>query len=390
MLISVFQFSSVGKNRMKRYGKIIVSIAFLLAIAAGAAWLSGQRRAELDGLALPKPLVYAVNVEPAEKGVLALTRQYIGTIFPVDHATISFRVTGHLQSADGEPGDVVAEGEVVAKVDDRLLFKQKEAITAELEGARSEVTRAKKQVERRRPLLARGLIDPEAVDASESAYEVARARVGNLEARLAAADIDIAYSTAFAPFDGVITARYKRQGDLVMPGVPVYTIENPDAGYMVMVKIPRETVLAAASGDKASVSFGSRKMEAVLYRIYPSTQEGRLAMAELRMDKRPFGLPSGSFVTVELLVENKKGILVPARSILEDGAGARVFRVDDQDRVEIVDVTVLGRKAGDAVIAGPVSPGDRLVAAEASMLLHLSSGSRVRPMDSSGDGDIRR
>ncbi len=375
---------------MKRYGKIIVFIAILLAIAAAAAWLSGQRRAELDGLAIPEPPVYAVNMETAEKGVLAVTRQYLGTIFPVDHATVSFRVTGHLQSADGEPGDVVAEGEVVAKIDDRLLFTQKEAITAELEGARSELSRAKKQVERRRPLLAKGLIDPEAMDASESAYEVARARVGNLEARLAAADIDLAYSTAFAPFDGVITARHKRQGDLVMPGVPVYTLENPDAGYMVMVKIPRETALAAAPGDKAAVSFGALKMEAVLYRIYPSTQEGRLAMAEFRMDKKPFGLPSGAFVTADLLVEKKKGILVPARSILGDGAGARVFRVDDQDRVEIIDVTVMARSAGDAIIAGPVSPGDRLVTAEESMLLHLSSRSRVRPMDPSGDGDIHR
>ncbi len=373
---------------MKRYAKIIVSVLVFLAIAAGAIWLSRERRGELQNLGRPETPAYAVYVDTAEKGTLAITREYVGTIAPVDHAAVAFRMTGELVLADLEAGDVVAEKEVVASIDDQPLVEQKREVAAELAGAKSELARAEKQVQRRRPLLAKGLIDPEAMDAAESEYKAAKARVDSLTSRLASAEINLAYTTASAPFDGIITARHKQKGDLIMPGEPVYTMENPDAGYKVMVQVPRKTALAVAPGDTASVRFDARTLETTLYRLYPSTQEGRLAVAELRLEERPFGLPSGTFVTVEMLIEKTEGVLISAMAVLEGDTGARVFRVNKEDRVEIVEVTVLGRKGSRVIIEGPVAPGDRLVAAAESMMLRLSDETRVRPMSAVNGGDM--
>ncbi len=375
---------------MKRYGKAFFIFFAAALIAAGAVWLSLKRGAELDRLKHPESLVYSVNHGVAEKGHLNVTRRFLGTIQAVEHAAVAFRMTGHLLSAPGEPGDAVAGGDVLATIDQRPLQKNREALEAELEGSRSELARAEMNLERRRPLLAKGLINPEAVDEAETAVQTAQARTGNLEARLAAANIDIAYTAAQAPFDGIITARHKHRGDLVMPGEPVFTIENPDAGYAVIARIPRETALVAVPGSRATVSFNSREIETTLYRVYPAAREGHFATAEFRVDQRPFGLPSGTFVTVDLLVEAVAGIRVSARAILEDETGARVFRVDEQGRVEVVGVTVLAREKEHAVIQGPVSEGDRLVVAEASMLLHLSHGSRVQPVEPVKGGGVRQ
>lgn len=364
---------------MTRYVKWFLAALLLLIIVAGAIRLSGIRRAELADMEKPAPPVYAVHVETAQAGHLAVTREYVGVIEPVAHAGVAFRLEGHLVSAPKDAGDPVDDGEVIAAIDNRPLKRQIEAIEADLAGAESDRSYAKKQLERRRPLLERGLIDPEALDAAESAYETAKSRVEGLRARLASARIDMAYTTIEAPFDGVITARRKQKGDLALPGEPVYTVENPAAGYRVMLRIPRETALVLDPGTPATVRFPPRRIEAAVHRVYPSTQEGHLAIAEIRLAKRPFDLPSGAFVSVDLLHRELSGIRVSVQTLLERDAEARVFRVNVENRIEVVRVTVLGKKGGDAIIAGPVSPGDRLVSAGAAMLLRLSDDAPVRP-----------
>lgn len=366
---------------MTRYVKLFLAVLLLLVIVAGAIRLSGIRRAELADMKTPEPPVYRVYVEAAQTGRLAVTREYVGIIEPVARAEVAFRIQGHLVSAEKDAGDGVDDGEIIAAIDNRPLKRQIQAIEADLAGAESDRVQAEKQLARRRPLLERGLIDPEALDAAESAYETAKSRVDSLRARLASARIDMAYTALKAPFDGVITVRRKQKGDLAMPGEPVYTIENPDAGYRVMARIPRETALALETGTPATVRFDPRRIDAAVHRVYPSTQAGRLAIAEIRLDGRPFDLPSGAFVSVEMLLSDLSGVRVAARSILEHDAGEMVFRVNDQNRIEVVGVTVLGRKGGEAVIDGPVFSGDRLVSAEASMLLRLADGMPVIPID---------
>ena len=365
---------------MKRYVPAILSALLILIIAAGALFLSNARRAELGEKPRPEPPVYAVFIDTAETGSLLVTREYVGVVEAVASSTISFRVTGQITTAEKDAGDKVNRGEKLATVDSNPLERQKQALEAELKGAQSELIRAEQRLARRRPLLEKGHIDQDTFEEAKTAYETAEARTGALSARLASARIEIAYSTAHAPFDGVITRRYKQQGDLATPGEPIYAMENPTAGFKVMARIPRETTLFFAPGDRALVRFGDRTIDAALHRIHPSTTEGGLAVAEFRVENRPFDLPTGSFVAVEMPIVEASGVLVSGRSILEDKTGARVFRIDNENRVQAVSVTVKGRQEGLAVISGPIDAGDRLVQAEESMLLRLTDGQKIRPM----------
>ena len=365
---------------MRRYVPAILSALLILIIAAGALFLSNARRAELGEKPRPKPPVYAVFIDTAETGSLLVTREYVGVVEAVASSTISFRVTGQITTAEKDAGDKVNRGEKLATVDSNPLERQKQALEAELKGAQSELVRAEQRLARRRPLLEKGHIDQDTFEEAKTAYETAEARTGALSARLASARIEIAYSTAHAPFDGVITRRYKQQGDLATPGEPIYAMENPTAGFKVMARIPRETALFSSPGDRALVRFDDRTIDAALHRIHPSTTEGRLAAAEFRMENRPFDLPTGSFVAVEMPIVETTGILVSGRSILEDESGARVFRIDKENRVQAVNVTVKGRQEARAVISGPINAGDRLVRAEESMLLRLADGQKIRPM----------
>ena len=365
---------------MKRSVPAILSALLILIIAAGALFLSNARRAELGDKSPAKPPVYAVYIDTAETGSLLVKRKYVGIVEAAASSTISFRVTGQITTAEKDAGDRVDRGERIAKVDARPPEQQKQTLEAELKGAQSELVRAEQRLARRRPLLEKGHIDRDTFEDAKTAYETARSRTDALSARLASARIDLAYTTARAPFDGVITRRYKQQGDLAMPGEPVYAMENPAAGFKVMARIPRETALSAAPDDRVLVRFGDRTIDAALHRIHPSTTEGRLAVAEIRLENRPFGLPSGSFVAVEMQTVEASGVLVSGRSVLEDKTGARVFRIDNENRVRAVKVTVKGRQGELAVLSGPIDTGDRLVRAEESMLLRLTDGQKIRPV----------
>ncbi len=365
---------------MKRYGPAILSALLILIIAAGALFLSNSRRAELGEKPRPEPPVYAVFTETAEAGSLVVNRKYVGVLEAVASSTISFRVTGEITTAEKDAGDRVDSGEKLAKVDSKALERQKQALIAELEGAQSELIRAEQRLARRQPLLEKEHIDRDTFEDAKTAYETARSRANALSARLASARIEIAYTTAHAPFDGLITRRYKQHGDLAMPGEPIYAMENPAAGFKIMARIPRETALFVAPGDRALVRFGDRTIDTALHRIHPSTNESSLAAAEFRLENRPFDLPTGAFVGVEMPIVETTGILLSGRSILEDESGARVFRIDNENRVQAVNVTVKGRQEARAVITGPIEAGNRLVRAEEAMLLRLKHGQKIRPM----------
>lgn len=365
---------------MKRYAPAILSALLILLITAGALSLSSVRRGELEEKSHPEPPVYAVFTDTAKIGTLVVARKYVGVVEARSHSTISFRVAGQITTAEKDAGDRVDGGVMLAKVDARPLERQTQALEAELEGARSERALAEQRLSRRRPLMEKGHIDRDAFEEAKTAYETAKSRVAALSSRLASARIDLAYATVYAPFDGLITRRYKQQGDLAMPGEPVYAMENPADGFRVIARIPRETALSAAPADRVLVRFDGREIGAALFRIHPSTTERGLAAAEIRLEDRPFDLPTGSFVDVEIPIAEASGILVSGRSVLESDAGAQVFRIDNDNRVHAVNVTVKARRKEQVILSGPINPGDRLVRAEESMLLRLADNQTVRPM----------
>jgi len=104
---------------------------------------------------------------------------------------------------------------------------------------------------------------------------------------------------------------------------------------------------------------------------------------EIRVAKRPFGLPSGARVGVDLVIrEIPRAAVVPLKSLLENVDRAYVFRLRPEKgelaRVEVVPVRVLGRSGEEVAVSGELSAGDLVAVAEESTLLRLHPGELVR------------
>lgn len=365
----------------------IIAIVLILS----AILLVRHRKSQLASLAPPAIRPIPVHIRPAASGSLCMTEHYLGTIEPVVEAVLSAQTTGYLVSIQKDVGDRVTAGESVAEIDSRLPATQKSALAAELVGAQEDAQVKKTILDRRKELFVHKAISKESLDEARGAHELAFARVQRLEQELEAARVSLSFVSIRSFSDAIITERMKDPGDIVMPGTPVFKVEDRGQGYKVIVRLPQEAAVQLSANAPLRLTRGvhagahysdnlNNAIDATIYRIHPSISSGNLATIEIRIPDRPFGLPSYGTVGVDLIVGTPKGLVVSSDCILEQATGAMVFVVEDNQRVRPVPVTLLGRRWDLAVVRGALTPGTRLAAGPESMLLQLSRHSRIVPI----------
>ncbi len=373
---------------MKKLIKPSMVILLVIIVAACAILLVRHRKSQLADLAPPPARPVPVHVKTVEKGSLPVVEHYLGTIVPVAEAVLSAQATGYIVSMQKDVGDLVTAGETVAEIDNRLAASQKNALAAELSGARKDVKIKKSIRDRRQELVASKAASVESLDEAELAHALAVSRVARLEQELNAAAVSLSFVSIRSLADGVIAERMKDPGDLLMPGTPVFRVENPAQGYKVLARVPPETAAGISEDMPLQLTSGDNATHAVVFRVHPSIASGNLATVEIRMTSRPFDLPSYATVGVKLVTAAPDGFLVDSDCILEQESGSFVFEIQehepgaepDSSAVRPVPVTVLGRHQNRAVVQGNVSPGMMLAAGPESMLLQLSRHGRVAPI----------
>ncbi len=364
--------------------KIKALIVFLVAAAvvALAVHKVRERRAALKRLPPPRVVPLPVEVARVRVGVLPITEHYLGVIRPVLSARITSRITGYLLSVTKYEGDPLEKGEVLARIDDTPIRARIASLKAQIEAARVTYLTKKRIFERDRVLYREKAISQEAFELSESALREAEARLKTLEAELSAAENDLTYAVIRAPFSGVVTERFREPGDMVVPGAPILALEDPSRGYRIFVGVPQARAALFKPGARAILTEGKRKLSARIFRVHPAVGPGELATVEIRFSERPFGLPSGARVGVDLVVREVRGAIVPLRALLETANGTYVFLARREKgpfaRIEVARVRVLGRAKEEVALSGPLSSGDLVVVASESTLLSLHNGQKVR------------
>lgn len=235
---------------------ILVALVAAAAVIGGAWWFTHR------GPALPPDIAWS-------NGRLEADAIDIDTKFP-----------GRIAVILADEGDIVHEGQVVARMDTRDLeaslgqaeaqIEQAEhsiaAARAELDQAASQVKLNAQQLQRARTLLAQGFQTQEVVDQRQSAFDVARAVFIAAQARIdtstAARDaarhsaelirVNIADNALTAPKDGPIEYRLANVGEVLGAGGHVFTML--DMGYVYMdIFLPSSEAGRVALGADARI-----------------------------------------------------------------------------------------------------------------------------------------
>ena len=212
-----------------------------------------------------QPIV-SVRVAKAEIAPIAQPIELVGTIAARQEATIASKIGGQIAHMALLKNRVVRAGEVLARIEARDVAAQRAEAAAAVTTVRdatppaqAALETARRTSERRKELYAKGGISKKDVEASEldvanaaGALKTANSKVAEAETHLASFNAQLGYAEVRAPFDGVVTEQFLRQGDFAQAGQKLLTVADTST---VIVKAPLSDEQAARvhTGDAVTI-----------------------------------------------------------------------------------------------------------------------------------------
>lgn len=200
---------------------------------------------------------------------------------------------------------------------------------------------------------------------------VQQAQVGEAEARLSMAKARRDECVIKAPFTGVITRVWQRQGDMAAVRVPVLELMEANS-QVVRFAVPEKFAGALHLGQSVTVRFDALPGEvfpASISRIFPTYDpkwRTRTVEAEVAEPQR---LQPNMFARVEVVLRSvADAVVVPDEAIILTPDGTTLVAVVGDGRVRRQAVTLGIRARGKVQIASGLSGGETVVQTAADKL----------------------
>lgn len=171
-----------------------------------------------------------VTVELARKGKLISLVTATGKVKAQADVGLSADVMGRIEELPVEEGDIVREGQLLVKIDDKSRRMDVAQARGSLQSAISARDKAAIDLKRETQLFDKALSSQAILDIVQNAFDQARAQVQIYEATLDRALDQLSKCTIRSPMDGVITMLNSEKGENVIIG----TMNNPGTVIMVI------------------------------------------------------------------------------------------------------------------------------------------------------------
>jgi RND family efflux transporter MFP subunit len=204
----------------------VAVMVFVVQRNDGQSAKTDAQQAKRTVVAVPSAFVSVRQLEPETVEIVDI---FTGKIRAWEQYLISFEISGRVKELGTniagqmlDEGDSVRAGQVLARLDDRLLLARKNEAAAELERAKTNLDRAK-------DLRTRGVGGISDIDFLDRSTAEATARA---TFEMASKNLDDAVITA--PVDGVISRRRIKSGESVTAHAPVFEVVQLDPVLLVL------------------------------------------------------------------------------------------------------------------------------------------------------------
>ncbi len=378
----------------------------LPAFAEDAARQGGTADEAAEGPAIP-----AVTLAIAARTGMQARVPVSGTLVARQPVQIFPQVTGHeITEILVEAGDVVEQGQVLARLDTATLSVLLEQAEAEYQRAEAGVSQAESSTDsaaaalvqaeatlnRFRRLRDSGNASQAALDEAIAAEAAARAQtasaadgVGVAKAALAlaaasrrVARLDLQRADIVAPVGGLVSARNAELGSLSGGGSdPLFTL-IADGSIELAAEVIETALPSLKAGAPAEISVAGLGQIEGEVRLIPASVDPvtRLGLARIALSPQP-GLRSGLFANGWVITEQREAVAVPASAVLSDSDGERVQVVRD-GVVETRQVRAGLLWQGQREILEGVAEGETVIARSGAF---FRDGDRVRAAQPQGE-----
>ncbi len=347
-----------------------VFVAFCAALAVAATSGCGKGTAE----APPPADVQVVAVEQRD---VPIVRDWVGSLDGFVNAQIRAQVSGCLTRQVYREGTQVKQGDVLFEIDPRPF----EAALARAEGmlgeAQAQLGKADLDVARFTPLARDRAVSQEVLDDAVQGRLSAQAQVASAKASADEARLLLGFTRVASPVDGVAGLIRAQVGDLVGPATGVLTTVSQVDPIKAYFPISEQDYLqfqehgTGGAGIPAGTEFELILSDGSLY-----SRKGKFFAVDSQVDgntgtlravavfPNPDGLlRPGQYAKVRATLRVEKGALVvPQRALTELQGSYQVATVDAANHTHILTVKAGARIGSLAVVESGLRPGDRVVA----------------------------
>lgn len=360
-------------------GQVVLTLA-VLGMSAAAAVLGANALADrADAAPTPdaaEPMSVATRELVMEDGYTAV-RTFVGQVEPAEAVDVSFELAGRLEVVNVDEGAVVRKGDILARLDTRLLEAELARLRASRAALEAQLTFAEGSAARRGDLNDRGFASAERLEAAIATRDELAARIAELDAALLEAGLRLDKASVSSPIDGRVTIRHVDGGAALSPGQPVLSLVS-DGDPMVRVGVPLD--IAAGLGESATISVNGDEYQARLISLRPDVDPVTRTRTAL------FSIPGAANgvygQTARLRIEGRievPGTWVPLRSLKENAGGLwTILTLDDEGLVRLSAVEVLHVSDDRVFVRGSFPEGTRAIDAGPQRLV---PGQSVRVTD---------
>lgn len=298
---------------------------------------------------------------------------------------ITAQISGELVAIHFKEGDQIDKGDplydIAPKPYQTALARQQ----AELAKAEANEKITRKNFERGKALVKDGFISASEFDSLEAKALEAAAQKQAAQAAVESAQVDLGYTTIFAPNAGKIGHSIPTLGDIVSPQLGSLTTLVGKGAMEVVFQIPERLLLSARSNnikpDDITVIItlpdGAEYSESGVINFLSNRVDATTGTAEVRasVENPNEILRPGMFVRAKLeLKQPLSALMLPQAAVQVDQQGAYVFTVDESstvirkniqtsERIQEYVVAIAGVEASEKVIVRgiqKVRPGVRV------------------------------
>ncbi|MEX5339670.1 efflux RND transporter periplasmic adaptor subunit [Pseudomonas sp. I2] len=356
---------------------VLAALALLLLAALGG-WLSQRQEA---------PSVRAQNAIPVR--VVSVARQdvprytsAIGSVLSLHSVEVRPQVEGVLTRVLVKEGQWVKQGDLLATLDDRAIRASLDQARAQLGQSQAQLQVAGVDLKRYRLLSSDDGVSKQTLDQQQALVNQLQATVKGNQAAIANAEVQLSYTQVRSPVTGRVGIRNVDPGNLVRTSDTrsLFSVTQIDP-IAVEFALPQQMlptlqsllnaptpalVQAYLDADGESRLLGEGHLALIDNQVSANTGTVRV---KAEFDNKDGHLWPGQLVTVKLRTAVEQSALVVPPPVVQRGIdGHFVYRLDG-DKVTSVPVKVLYQDSTLNIVAG-VEPGDRLV---------LDGQSRLKP-----------
>jgi RND family efflux transporter MFP subunit len=310
----------------------IIQSSFIFSIFVATAAFAQQGANQANGT--PSILV---EVDKSKTELVAEQVWVSGTVISRADASISSEVAGKINWI-ADVGDVVKKGDVLAKVDDKVLILQKQQHLANITKLQSRVRLLERRESRMDTMLQNNNASQDEFEELVSQLEFAIQDLAQAKLDLAQTELMLSLTEVRAPFTALIAERMQTLGEYTNVGQQLLRVVDTN-NIEVSIRAPLSTIAFIDKGTQVEVKDNNQTLRKSVRTLVPvGNALSRMMEVRVQLDAEDF--PIGGAVRVALPnSEYHKAITVPRDALVLREAGMFIYTVDENNVAEQIPVS---------------------------------------------------